>query len=54
MLVHSDRCGTQETFLIGEMPQASYEVSRRDALINVLRFEKEANCDGIKLSCSMW
>ena len=48
MLASSARRGAQETFLIGDMPQASYEVSRRDAIINALRFIKEANCDAIK------
>ena len=47
-LASSARRGAQNTFLIGDMPQASYEISRRDAIINALRFIKEAGCDAIK------
>jgi len=47
-LASSARRGAQNTFLIGDMPQGSYEISRRDAIINALRFIKEAGCDAIK------
>jgi 3-methyl-2-oxobutanoate hydroxymethyltransferase len=43
------RRGAPNTFLIGDMPQGSYEVSDRDAIINALRFIKEADCDAVKL-----
>lgn len=42
------RRGAPNTFLIGDMPQGSYEPSGRDAIINALRFIKEAGCDAIK------
>jgi 3-methyl-2-oxobutanoate hydroxymethyltransferase len=34
--------------LIGDMPQGSYEPSDRDAVVNAIRFVKEAGCDAIK------
>lgn len=43
------RRGAPDTFLIGDMPQGSYEVSEENAIINSLRFVKEADCDAIKL-----
>lgn len=43
------RRGAPNTFVIGDMPQGSYEPSDRDAIINALRFVKEAGCDAIKL-----
>lgn len=48
ILASSARRGAPNTFLIGDMPQGSYEVSERDAVLNALRFIKEANCDAIK------
>jgi 3-methyl-2-oxobutanoate hydroxymethyltransferase len=42
------RRGAPQTFIIGDMPQGSYEPSERDAVINALRFVKEAGCDAIK------
>jgi len=47
-LASSARRGAPNTFLIGDMPQGSYEPSSRDAVINALRFVKEADCDAIK------
>lgn len=41
--------GAPNTFLIGDMPQGSYEISKEDAVKNALRFIKEAGCDAIKL-----
>ncbi len=41
--------GAPDTFLIGDMPQGSYEVGEKEAIINSLRFVKEADCDAIKL-----
>ncbi len=43
------RRGAPDTFLIGDMPQGSYEVGEKEAIINSLRFVKEADCDAIKL-----
>ncbi len=42
------RRGAPDTFLVGDMPQGSYELSGRDAIINALRFIKEAGCDAVK------
>ena len=47
-LSSSARRGAQSTFLIGDMPQGSYEPSNADAVLNALRFVKEAHCDAIK------
>lgn len=49
ILAKAARKGAPNTFLIGDMPQGSYETSDRDAIINALRFIKEAGCDAIKL-----
>lgn len=43
------RRGAPTTFVIGDMPQGSYEVSNEEAIKNALRFVKEAGCDAIKL-----
>lgn len=43
------RKGAYNTFIIGDMPQGSYEVSEEDAVRNALRFIKEAGCDAVKL-----
>ena len=48
ILASSARRGAPNTFLIGDMPQGSYELSGRDAIINALKFIKEANCDAVK------
>ena len=45
----SVRRGAPNTFIIGDMPQGSYEVSDEDAVYNALRFIKESGCDAIKL-----
>lgn len=49
LLANSARRGAPNTFLVGDMPQGSYEVSCEDAVINALRFIKEVGCDCIKL-----
>ena len=49
MMASAARRGAPETFLIGDMPQGSYEPSERDAIINATRFVKEASCDAVKL-----
>jgi len=41
--------GAPNTFIIGDMPQGSYEISNEGAIYNALRFIKEADCDAIKL-----
>ena len=48
ILARAARRGAPNTFIIGDMPQGSYEPSDRDAVINALRFVKEAGCDAIK------
>lgn len=49
ILAKAARRGAPNTFIIGDMPQGSYETSDRDAICNALRFIKEASCDAIKL-----
>lgn len=48
-LAKAARKGAPNTFLVGDMPQGSYEISREEAIRNALRFVKEAGCDAIKL-----
>jgi 3-methyl-2-oxobutanoate hydroxymethyltransferase len=47
-LAKAVRRGAPNTFLIGDMPQGSYEPSERDAVLNAVRFIKEAQCDAVK------
>ena len=49
MLSKAARRGAPDTFLIGDMPQGSYEASNGDAVRNALRFVKEAGCEAVKL-----
>ena len=51
MIQHSCavRRGAPATFVIGDMPFLSYQVSRESAIENAGRFFKEASVDGIKL-----
>lgn len=49
VLAKSARRGAPNTFIVGDMPQGSYEVSAEKAIENALRFVKEAGCDAIKL-----
>jgi 3-methyl-2-oxobutanoate hydroxymethyltransferase len=49
VLARAARRGAADTFLIGDMPQGSYEVDNRTAVLNALRFVKEAGCDAVKL-----
>jgi 3-methyl-2-oxobutanoate hydroxymethyltransferase len=43
------RRGAPNTFVIGDMPFLSYQVSQEDAIMNAGRFLKEASMDAIKL-----
>jgi 3-methyl-2-oxobutanoate hydroxymethyltransferase len=49
MMAKAVRRGAPNTFIIGDMPQGSYEVSDEEAIRSALRFIKEAGCDAIKL-----
>lgn len=43
------RRGTQRSFIIGDMPFMSYQVSVKKAIENAGRFIKEAGCEAVKL-----
>lgn len=43
------RRGAPNTFIVGDMPMGSYEVSREQAITNAIRFIKEGGCDAVKL-----
>ena len=43
------RRGAANTFVIGDMPFLSYQVSVPEAVLNAGRFHKEANMDAVKL-----
>ena len=43
------RRGAPNTFIIGDMPYMSYQVSDEQAVTNAGRFIKEAGCDAVKL-----
>lgn len=51
MIIHSRavRRGAPNTFVVGDMPYMSYQVSNEEAVRNAGRFTKEALCDAIKL-----
>lgn len=49
VLAKSVRRGAPNTFVIGDMPQGSYEISDEEAIKNALRFVKEAGCNAVKL-----
>lgn len=49
MMAKSVRRGAPNTFIIGDMPQGSYEASNEGAVNNALRFIKEAECNAVKL-----
>jgi 3-methyl-2-oxobutanoate hydroxymethyltransferase len=48
VLAKAARRGAPNTFIIGDMPQGAYEASERDAVMNALRFIKEASSDAVK------
>jgi 3-methyl-2-oxobutanoate hydroxymethyltransferase len=43
------RRGAPNTFVMGDMPFGSYQVSDEDAVINAVRFLKESSVDAVKL-----
>ena len=49
LLSKAVRRGAPDTFIVGDMPQGSYEVSNEEAIRNSLRFAKESLCDAVKL-----
>lgn len=51
MIHHSSavRRGAPNTFLVGDMPFGSYQLSPTQAVENGFRFMKEAGCDAVKL-----
>jgi 3-methyl-2-oxobutanoate hydroxymethyltransferase len=49
IMAQSARRGAPSTFIVGDMPQGSYEISDSEAIRNALRFIKEAGCDAVKL-----
>ncbi|MEN8257041.1 MAG: 3-methyl-2-oxobutanoate hydroxymethyltransferase [Thermodesulfobacteriota bacterium] len=51
MIHHSAavRRGASDTMLVGDMPFLSYQVSKKEAVVNAGRFFKEAGCDAVKL-----
>lgn len=49
VMSQSARRGAPNTFIVGDMPQGSYEISDASAVENALRFIKEASCDAVKL-----
>lgn len=50
-IVHCEavRRGAPNTFVVGDMPLGSYQISDEDAVANAVRFLKEAGVDAIKL-----
>ena len=49
----SVRRGAPDTFVIGDMPYMSYQISDEQAVENAGRFIKEAGCDAVKMEgCS--
>jgi 3-methyl-2-oxobutanoate hydroxymethyltransferase len=48
LLSKAARKGAPNTFIVGDMPQGSYEISAERAVENALRFIKEAGCDAVK------
>jgi 3-methyl-2-oxobutanoate hydroxymethyltransferase len=49
VLTKAARKGAPNTFIVGDMPQGSYEISDEIAVSNALRFIKESECDAVKL-----
>eukprot|EP01065_Artemidia_motanka_P048806 TRINITY_DN7964_c0_g1_i1.p1 TRINITY_DN7964_c0_g1~~TRINITY_DN7964_c0_g1_i1.p1 ORF type:complete len:750 (+),score=274.17 TRINITY_DN7964_c0_g1_i1:137-2251(+) len=51
VVLHSKavRRGAPHTFVVGDMPFGSYEITPADAATNALRLAKETGCDAVKL-----
>ena len=49
LMAKAVRRGAPNTFIVGDMPQGSYEVSDEEAVKSALRFVKEAGVDAVKL-----
>ena len=43
------RRGAPDTFVVGDMPYMSYQISNEQAVTNAGRFIKEAGCDAVKM-----
>ncbi|MFA4985424.1 MAG: 3-methyl-2-oxobutanoate hydroxymethyltransferase [Candidatus Brocadiia bacterium] len=43
------RRGAPDTFVVGDMPFASFQISSEEAVRNACRFIKEGGCDAVKL-----
>ncbi len=43
------RRAASNTFVIGDMPFGSYQISAEEAVVNAVRFHKETNVDAVKL-----
>lgn len=43
------RRGAPNTFIVGDMPYMSYQISNEQAVKNAGRFIKEAGCDAVKM-----
>ena len=51
-MIYHTKCvvkGAPDTFIVGDMPFGSYNVSCEQAIINANRFMKEGGCDAVKL-----
>ena len=50
-IVHTEavRRGAPNTFVMGDMPFLSYQITPEDAVMNAGRFHKEAGVDAVKL-----
>lgn len=48
ILARAARRGAPNTFIIGDMPQGTYETCEHDAVVNSLRFIKEVAMDAVK------
>ena len=48
ILARAARRGAPNTFIIGDMPQGTYEACERDAVLNSMRFIKEVGMDAVK------
>lgn len=45
------RRGAPDTFIVGDMPFMSYNISEEQALENASRFMQQGMCDAVKLEC---